>query len=198
MRSAWPWWEWEQPKPSEVWAGADTNSFPGCERSRAQPSLLCATWTGRSWTANSSPSRTGAKRSLLTLTSAEFWTTRASTRWSSRRPTTGTRWRRSGRARPAKTFMSRSRFPITCGRAVRWWRRPGDMGAWSRWACRIVRARSCAKRLTTCEVANSAPFAMLTRWFTGRVTASARSARRRRCRPRWTMISGVVRRPRRR
>ena len=47
-------------------------------------------------------------------------TTRTSTPSSSRRRTTGTRSRRSGRCRPASTSTSRSRRRTPCGKAARW------------------------------------------------------------------------------
>ena len=52
----------------------------------------------------------------LQRTFANSTTTARSTRSSSPRPTTGTPWPRSGRARPASTYTSRSRSPTTYGK----------------------------------------------------------------------------------
>ena len=57
-------------------------------------------------------------------------------------PITGTRWRRSGPARRARTSTSRSRPATTFSKATRWWRPRASTTAWCRWARRAARCRT--------------------------------------------------------
>ena len=67
-----------------------------------------------------SPRKGPARRPPTTRTCASCWRTSPSTPSRSPRPTTGTRWPRSGRSRRARTCTWRSRSATTCTRAACW------------------------------------------------------------------------------
>ena len=96
------------------------------------------------------------RRRRSSRTSAGCSTTSRSTRSRSPRPTTGTPWRRSGPARPARTSTSRSRSATTSPKAGGWSRPPGSTTGSSRPARNAAATRASRTRSRSSARASSA------------------------------------------
>ena len=70
------------------------------------------------------------------------------------RPTIGTRWPRSGLARPARTCTWRSRSATAPGKAARWSRRPASTSASCRWARKAAAPPVMPRRGSTSRTAS--------------------------------------------
>ena len=126
-------------------------------------------------------------------------TTRTCTAWSSRRPSSGTRWPRSGPARPARMCTSRSASRGASKKAARWSRPPASTSGSSRPVRSIAAGRTWPPRGSTSRTASWATIFyvkvcnMLPEHLR-RLSASA-GARQRPARRASTGTSGSARRP---